>query len=111
MDADTYQWPAARTIKAELGRTDLPVNAVMGLCGESGEVIDLVKKHLSQGHPLNEEALVRELGDVAWYLAETATVLGADLSLVLERTIEKLERRFPDGFSGERSMARDEPRE
>ncbi len=47
----------------------------MGLCGEYGEVIDLAKKRLSQGHPLNCEAIAKELGYVAWYLAETAHIL------------------------------------
>ncbi len=46
------------------------MNGVMGLCGESGEVIDILKKHLSQGHELNKEKMAEELGDVAWYLAE-----------------------------------------
>ena len=52
----------------------------MGLCGESGEAIDIVKKHLAQGHDLNKEHLIEELGDIAWYLAETSYAL--DISLV-----------------------------
>ena len=51
----------------------------MGLCGESGEAIDIVKKWLMQGHELDKEHLIRELGDAEWYLAEAATALAVPL--------------------------------
>ena len=79
----------------------------MGLCGESGEVIDLVKKHVSHGHPLNREKLIDELGDVAWYLAECAEAIGITLEDVLTHNIEKLKKRYPEGFSTERSINRE----
>ena len=73
----------------------------------AGEAIDIVKKHLAQGHELDREGLIKELGDVAWYLAETATALGVDLDEILGRNIEKLKNRYPEGFSTEnRSTAR-----
>ena len=72
----------------------------------AGEAIDLVKKHLAQGHALDEDALIGELGDVAWYLAETAHALGVDLETVLRRNVEKLQRRYPQGFDAEKSMDR-----
>ena len=108
MEANEYQELAMRTLNPELSERDVLINAVMGLCGESGEVIDLVKKHLAQGHELDRDKMVAELGDVAWYLAECAHVLGVGLDDVLEGNIEKLRRRFPEGFSSERSVARDE---
>ncbi len=82
------------------------MNGVMGLCGESGEVIDILKKHLSQGHELNKEKMAEELGDVAWYLAETAYALGYDLEDILQRNIDKLQKRYPDGFTVEDSIHR-----
>ena len=85
---------------------DVLINGVMGLCGEAGEAIDIVKKHLAQGHALDREGLIKELGDVAWYLAETATALGIDLDEVLERNIDKLKKRYPEGFSAEKSQHR-----
>ena len=85
---------------------DVLINGVMGLCGEAGEAIDIVKKHLAQGHELDREGLIKELGDVAWYLAETATALGIDLDEVLERNIDKLKKRYPEGFSAEKSQHR-----
>jgi len=108
MDVDKYQELAMRTLNPEIDKKELILNASMGLCGESGEVIDLVKKHLFQGHDLNDEKLIKELGDVAWYLAEAATALNVNLSEILEKNIKKLENRFPDGFNSNRSINRGE---
>ena len=108
MTINEYQKLAMVTKNPELSGRELLINSVMGLCGESGEVIDLVKKHVSHGHPLNREKLIDELGDVAWYLAECATVLDVTLEEVLERNIEKLKKRYPDGFDSEKSIHRSE---
>ena len=108
MTINEYQQLAMRTLNPALGEKDVLINGVMGLCGEAGEAIDIVKKHLAQGHPLDREALLKELGDVAWYLAETAHALGADLESVLAGNIEKLRRRYPEGFASEKSIDRTE---
>ena len=86
---------------------DILINGVMGLCGEAGEAIDIVKKHLAQGHELDREHLIKELGDIAWYLAETATALDVSLEEVLQGNIKKLKKRYPEGFSVQDSMERD----
>ena len=108
MTANEYQKLAMTTLNPDLSQRDVLINGVMGLCGESGEAIDIVKKHLHQGHPLDREKLIKELGDIAWYLAETATALDIPLDEVFERNIEKLRRRFPEGFNTERSINREE---
>lgn len=108
MDVDKYQELAMKTLNPEIDKKELILNAAMGLCGESGEVIDLVKKHLFQGHDLDDEKLIKELGDAAWYLAEAATALNVNLSEILEKNIKKLENRFPDGFNSNRSINRGE---
>ncbi len=108
MTINEYQKLAMRTLNTGLDKKDILINGVMGLCGESGEAIDLVKKHLAQGHELDKEALIKELGDIAWYLAETATVLNVDLEEVLSRNIEKLKKRYPEGFSTDKSVNREE---
>lgn len=95
-----------RFLNPALSERDILINGVMGLCGESGEVIDLVKKHLAQGHPLDRTALAGELGDVAWYLAETAHVLGFTLEDILQGNLDKLQARYPEGFSTEHSLHR-----
>lgn len=72
MTINEYQKLAMTTLNPELDKKDVLINGVMGLCGESGEAIDIVKKWLAQGHALDREKLAKELGDIAWYLAETA---------------------------------------
>lgn len=106
MTINEYQRLAMTTLNKELSNSEVLLNGVMGLCGESGEVIDLLKKHLSQGHPLNKEKMLEELGDVAWYMAEIAYALGADLESVLANNIKKLKERYPEGFSVEKSINR-----
>ena len=108
MTINEYQRLAMRTLNPALSRQDVLLNGVMGLCGESGEVIDLVKKHLHQGHLMDRENMIRELGDVAWYLSETAWALDVDLETVLRGNIEKLRKRFPEGFDAEHSIARED---
>ena len=106
MTVNEYQKLAMTTLNPELNKKDVLINGVMGLCGESGEAIDIVKKHLAQGHDLDREGLIKELGDIAWYLAETATALDVTLEEVLERNIEKLRKRYPEGFDTEKSRSR-----
>ena len=108
MTINEYQKLAMTTLNPELDKKDVLINGVMGLCGESGEVIDIVKKHLAQGHELDKEKIIKELGDVAWYIAEIATVLDVDLEDVLVQNIEKLKKRYPEGFSVENSLNRAE---
>ena len=108
MTLNEYQSLALTTLNPTLAPEDVLLNGVMGLCGEAGEAIDLMKKHLHQGHPLDREALLRELGDVAWYLAETAWALDVPLEEVLQRNLAKLRARYPDGFDSERSIGRAE---
>ena len=108
MTINEYQALAMRTLNPSLSRKDILINGVMGLCGESGKAIDIVKKHLAQGHELDRDALIKELGDVAWYLAETAYALGVPLEEVLTRNIEKLKARYPEGFETRRSVERSE---
>lgn len=108
MNANEYQKLAMTTLNKELSKKDVLINAVMGLCGESGEAIDIVKKHLHQGHELNKEKLIKELGDIAWYLAEAAYALDINLSDVLEGNINKLKTRYPEGFSVDKSINREE---
>ena len=106
MTLNEYQQLAMVTLNPALNKKDVLINGVMGLCGESGEVIDIVKRHLAQGHDLNRDELIKELGDVAWYLAETAYALDVPLEEVCQRNIAKLKARYPEGFSTEKSINR-----
>lgn len=108
MTINEYQQLAMTTLNPALAKKDVLINGVMGLCGESGEAIDIVKKHLAQGHALDRDKLIKELGDIAWYLAETAFALDVPLEEVLQRNINKLRERYPEGFSAEKSIHRNE---
>ena len=105
--AGEYQRKAEHFIRHELTREQKLSNAAMGLCGEAGEVCDLLKKHLYQGHKLDMDKVREELGDVAWYIAFVATALNIPLTDVLCGNIDKLSRRYPEGFSEERSINRE----
>lgn len=104
MKINEYQELALRTLNKSLSNKEILINGVMGLCGESGEAIDIVKKHLAHGHELDKNHLIEELGDIAWYLVETAYSLDIDLESVLKQNIEKLKKRYPNGFDKERSI-------
>lgn len=108
MTINEYQSLAMTTLNPALSQKDVLINAVMGLCGESGEAIDIVKKHLHQGHELDKDKLIKELGDIAWYLAEAATALEIPLEDVLQGNIDKLKKRFPEGFDTQKSIHREE---
>lgn len=106
MTINEYQELAMRTLNTKLTKKDVLINSVMGLCGESGEAIDIVKKWFAHGHELNREALIKELGDIAWYLAEAATALDISLDEILQINIDKLKKRYPDGFDTKKSIIR-----
>lgn len=108
MTINEYQKLAMTTLNPALSEKDVLINGVMGLCGESGEAIDIVKKWLAQGHELDKEKLAKELGDICWYLAETATALDLSLEDIMAANIEKLKKRYPEGFDTERSVNRTE---
>jgi NTP pyrophosphatase (non-canonical NTP hydrolase) len=105
LNADKYQELAMRTRNSPT-KTKALITGALGLAGESGEVADHIKKWYDQGHELQVDKVIDELGDVCWYVALMATALGVSLSQVLERNIEKLQKRFPNGFEVERSVNR-----
>ena len=106
MTVNEYQRLAMATLNPALDRKEVLINSVMGLCGESGEAIDIVKKWLAQGHELDKVRLAKELGDVAWYLAEAATALDIPLEEIFQGNLDKLKKRYPEGFDARKSMTR-----
>lgn len=105
MTINEYQKLAQRTSPDDHNKL---LNGCMGLAGECGEVCDVLKKALFQGHELDRAHMIEELGDCAWYLAEAASGLGVSLEDILLQNIAKLKRRYPAGFDPERSMNRAE---
>lgn len=104
MTLNEYQQQAQRTSG---GDHDHILNGALGLAGESGECADIVKKAIFQGHALDTDHLLDEVGDVLWYVAELATGLGVTLETVAAHNIAKLKRRYPDGFDPEKSLHRE----
>ncbi len=110
MAPNQYQKLAMRTCSLiDQADNSIPMltNAMLGLCGEAGECADLVKKHLYQSHDLDKAHMAKELGDVAWYLAEAAEAIGYDLEDIFCMNIEKLKARYPEShFDAARSLHR-----
>lgn len=105
MDANDYQILVERTMKLQSPNEALS-NYSMGLAGESGELIDLLKKHVYHDHPLNIDKVRNELGDIIWYVSAISSQLGIELNAVMNLNIAKLRARFPNGFSSADSIAR-----
>jgi NTP pyrophosphatase (non-canonical NTP hydrolase) len=101
-----YQKAALRTERGMNNEYPRLLNGLMGLNGEAGEAIDILKKSMFQGHELDVEHLAKELGDVAWYLAVSADAIGYDLETILQMNVDKLMARYPDGFDSELSINR-----
>lgn len=111
MTPNEYQQACLRTISpiAASSGDDLLLQGVMGMNGEAGEAIDIVKKVRFHGHPFDDqtkEHLAKELGDVLWYISTSATAIGYDLEDVMKMNINKLQHRYKDGFSTEESLHR-----
>lgn len=103
-----YQKHAYNLI-SEDGKKDMVLNGVLGLAGESGECCDIVKKVRFQGHTMDKEHLEEELGDVLWYVAETASGLGISLEDVAQFNLDKLHKRYHgEQFNKQDSIHRNE---
>ena len=110
MTMNEYQNEAMRTASGVTAASDenFILNGAMGLCGESGEIIDLLKKNMFQGHDIDKEHLAKECGDVLWYVAILAKGLVYSLDEIGEMNKAKLRKRYPDGFEVEKSLHRAE---
>ncbi|WP_370636993.1 nucleoside triphosphate pyrophosphohydrolase family protein [Gelria sp. Kuro-4] len=84
-------------------------NYALGLIGETGELVDIIKKVLYHDHPVNKEKIREEAGDVLWYLTGILREFDIDLEGTMAFNIEKLKRRYPEGFDVERSRNREAP--
>ena len=108
MNFNEYQELSCRTApKEEYWRYEF-ANYGLGIAGEAGEVADLIKKALYHGHDIPVKDLKKELGDVLWYLTQIARVNNLSLEDIAIENIEKLKKRYPDGFSQEASINRED---
>ncbi|WP_079708106.1 nucleoside triphosphate pyrophosphohydrolase family protein [Paraliobacillus ryukyuensis] len=105
MQLNEFQELSKRTLPNRDMRKD-SANYALGLTGESGEVADEIKKWLFHGHGIDRMAIKKELGDTLHYIAGLCSILGFELEGVAQENIEKLKKRYPDGFSQEASINR-----
>lgn len=111
MDAFDYQRQAARTLIDRPGfhLTDEEMmilwNAT-GVAGEAGELSEAVKHGIFHRHGLNIPNMKEEIGDLLWYLAALCTKLNLNLSEIMESNIDKLQKRYPDGYNEQDSRKR-----
>lgn len=111
MNGSDYQKLAARTLLSKPNRGYSPEETMMvwnalGLVGEAGEVGELVEKGVFHDHGVDRELLKKELGDCLWYVAALCTTAGISLDEVMQANIEKLKKRYPDGFIEHASLQR-----
>ena len=107
MNINMYQTLAARTMNPELTQVETILHALHGMSAEVGEIHSIYQKSY-QGHEVDENDLKAELGDLLWFCAEYCTAKGWDMEQIANMNIEKLRKRFPKGFSAERSLHREE---
>ena len=106
-DADIYQLDVLKYAPDYQHYKLNVLYAAIGMCGEAGEVSELVKKYEYHGHAIDTEHLARELGDVLWYVSYMADLFGYSLGKIMAINQEKLAKRYPDGkFDAERSRNR-----
>jgi len=111
MRADRYQKLVKRTMNNDLSKNEKLSMLCMGIAGEAGEFVDHVKKHIYHGHDLDKNKAAKELGDLLWYVGNSCNELQLSLEEVMVNNIKKLENRYPEGFSSERSKNRSEYKE
>lgn len=98
MNFNEFQQATARTANANLNREEKLQNWALGIAGESGEVIELVKKHIYHGKELDPVKMKSELGDILYYISEMASANHLSLSEIASYNIEKLRARYPEKF-------------
>jgi len=103
-----YQTLAQRTSRKDISPDDHLFNGMLGLAGETGECCDLVKKCFFQDGRDIRADLMDELGDCLWYIVEAVTAMDWTLEEVARHNVDKLRKRYPDGFDAEHSLHREE---
>lgn len=107
MTLNEYQDLAARTINKDMSCYEILMHSLHEISVECGEIHGHFQK-LYQGHKLDEDALMLEVGDLLWGIAELCTVNSWNLADVAQANVEKLKKRYPDGFSADRNVHRED---
>lgn len=105
MNLNEYQELASRTIVRDLSDISIEYHALHGMVGEIGELHSIYQKGF-QGHQFDEKHAKSELGDLMWFISEYCTAKGWELNDICQMNVEKLKKRYPDGFDSEHSIHR-----
>lgn len=108
MNFQEYQAEVKRTVNFTGTETEIVSNMCMGITGETGELVDYIKKVLYHGHKYDREKITYEAGDILWYLTALLNKVEISLEEVVNCNKIKLRKRYPNGFDSERSKSRDE---
>jgi DNA-binding CsgD family transcriptional regulator/NTP pyrophosphatase (non-canonical NTP hydrolase) len=103
---EKYQQTCQRTANFSGSTTEIICNMCLGLSGEVGELLNYLKKGIFHGHEMKKEDIKEELGDILWYFSVIATAFKLDLNEIMEHNVEKLQKRYPNGFSQTDSLLR-----
>ena len=77
----------------------------MGICGESGEVSEHIKKFVFYDKQIPSEKIIEELGDIRWYFELLLDTFNLTMEEVEQQNIEKLKKRYPNGFNKEDAIS------
>lgn len=108
MTFQNYQRQTDRAIPDHDSRKDAILHWCIGLSEECGEVMSVIKHHYYGGEAFDDEAFVKEVGDVLWYTAALCREVGIDMEAAAELNAAKLMHRFPNEFDNNRSEQRHE---
>lgn len=106
LSLNEYQMLAGLTLNLDISQNEALTDYGLGLTGEAGEVADIIKKSVFHGHLLDKEELEKELGDVLWYISALALTMNVTLEEVANKNIDKLRKRYPEGFDKKKSINR-----
>ena len=115
MDSKTYSARADRTVSdahdsgmvVKAGRDLKLLHASLGMETESGEVADIMKRHLFYGTDIDPIHVKEEIGDLLWYVSLALDAIDSSFDEVMEMNIRKLEIRYPEKFTPEDAVSRD----
>lgn len=96
----------------DMGSQTLDIHhAATGIAGEAGELLDCSKKHWVYGKPLDTENMVEELGDLMFYVTAMLLLIDVPMATILQKNVEKLEKRYPQEYSDAAAIARADKQE
>ena len=114
MNNDTYQsWALTienqnfEAIKARMTDENIRLmHAALGIGGEAGELVDLIKKTILYGKVLDKDKAVKEAGDILWYMAVLLDTIGSSFDEVMQANHDKLSVRYSGGYSDKAAIER-----